>query len=104
MGNNDKIQIAKEKNDLPRFKSMEELKNVLKENYDIKRETMLEDSVQIESSDIKEKSTSKIDYSTTNVQVENVDEADTVKTDGEFIYYVVGNKVIIINAEEKKIN
>lgn len=102
MGNNDKIQIAKEKNDLPRFKSMEELKNVLKENYDIKRETMLEDSVQIESSDIKEKSTSKIDYSTTNVQVENVDEADTVKTDGEFIYYVVGNKVIIINAEEMK--
>ncbi len=102
MGNNDKIQIAKEKNDLPRFKSMEELKNVLKENYDIKRETMVEDSVQIESSDIKEKSTSKIDYSTTNVQVENVDEADTVKTDGEFIYYVVGNKVIIINAEEMK--
>lgn len=102
MGNNDKIQIAKEKNDLPRFKSMEELKNVLKENYDIKRETMVEDSVQIESSDIKEKSTSKIDYSTTNIQVENVDEADTVKTDGEFIYYVVGNKVIIINAEEMK--
>lgn len=102
MGNNDKVQIAKEKNDLPRFKSMEELKNVLKENYDIKRETMVEDSVQIESSDIKEKSTSKIDYSTTNIQVENVDEADTVKIDGEFIYYVVGNKVIIINAEEMK--
>ncbi len=102
MRNNDKIQIAKEKNDLPRFKSMEELKNVLKENYDIKRETMVEDSVQIESSDIKEKNTSKRDYSTTNVQVENVDEADTVKTDGEFIYYVVGNKVIIINAEEMK--
>lgn len=29
------------------------------------------------------------DYSTTNVQVEGVDEADIVKTDGEYIYFVV---------------
>ena len=31
------------------------------------------------------------DYSTTNVQVQGVDEADVVKTDGEFIYQV--NKI-----------
>ena len=29
-----------------------------------------------------------VDYSTTNVQVQGVDEADVVKTDGEFIYQV----------------
>jgi len=28
------------------------------------------------------------DYSTTNIQVEGVDEADIVKTDGEYIYVV----------------
>jgi inhibitor of cysteine peptidase len=35
------------------------------------------------------------DYSTTNIQVEGVDEADIVKTDGEYIY-VVSNKSIVI--------
>lgn len=28
------------------------------------------------------------DYSTTNIQVEGVDEADVVKTDGEYLYIV----------------
>jgi inhibitor of cysteine peptidase len=38
------------------------------------------------------------DYSATNIQVEGVDEADIVKTDGEYIYYVVGNSVYIFKA------
>jgi inhibitor of cysteine peptidase len=38
------------------------------------------------------------DYSTTNIQVAGVDEADIVKTDGEFIYLVSGNKTIIVKA------
>jgi len=38
------------------------------------------------------------DYSGTNIQVEGVDEADMVKTDGEYIYYARGNQVIIIKA------
>ena len=37
-------------------------------------------------------------YSTTNIQVEGVDEADIVKTDGEFIYLVSGTKVFIVKA------
>ncbi len=36
------------------------------------------------------------EYSTTNVQVEGVDEADVVKNDGEFLYVVVKNEKIII--------
>ncbi len=36
------------------------------------------------------------EYSTTNVQVEGVDEADVVKNDGEFLYVVVKNKKIVI--------
>lgn len=39
------------------------------------------------------------DYSTTNNQVANVDEADIVKTDGDYIYYVQNNVVYVIKAD-----
>ena len=39
---------------------------------------------------------SKGDYSTTNVQVLGVDEADIVKTDGEYIYSIKGNIIYIV--------
>ncbi|MDK2928404.1 MAG: inhibitor of cysteine peptidase [Bacillota bacterium] len=38
------------------------------------------------------------DFSTTNVQVQGVDEADTVKTDGTHIYQVSGGRVVISRA------
>jgi len=38
------------------------------------------------------------DYSGTNIQVAGVDEADIVKTDGEYIYLVSGNAVFIVKA------
>ena len=37
-------------------------------------------------------------YSTTNVQVAGVDEADIVKNDGKYIYVVSGGKLIIADA------
>lgn len=37
------------------------------------------------------------DYSTTNIQVENVDEADITKTDGDYIYSLSDNNVVITN-------
>jgi uncharacterized secreted protein with C-terminal beta-propeller domain len=39
------------------------------------------------------------DYSETNVQVKGVDEADIVKTDGEYIYYVAGSQLSILKAD-----
>lgn len=39
-----------------------------------------------------------LDYSDTNVQVAGIDEADVIKTDGEFIYTVSGRQVFIIKA------
>ena len=39
-----------------------------------------------------------LDYSGTNVQVEGVDEADVVKTDGTYIYYAKGSEIIIVQA------
>ena len=50
--------------------------------------------------------TSDHDYSETNIQVEGVDEADIVKTDGEYIYIVSGNNLTIVKAyppEEAKV-
>jgi len=38
------------------------------------------------------------DFSETNVQVEGVDEADIIKTDGKYIYAVVKNDLYIVNA------
>ena len=40
-------------------------------------------------------------YSTTNIQVENVDEADIVKTDGNYIYSLSENKVIITDVKDE---
>ncbi|MBC8495757.1 beta-propeller domain-containing protein [archaeon] len=37
-------------------------------------------------------------YSTTNVQVEGVDEADILKNDGRYIYTISGKKIIIVDA------
>lgn len=46
-------------------------------------------------------STSK-DYSTTNIQVENVDEADITKTDGNYIYSISENFVVITDVQDPK--
>ncbi len=37
-------------------------------------------------------------FSTTNIQVSGVDEADTVKTDGEYLYTVTGSNISILKA------
>ena len=39
------------------------------------------------------------DYSGTNVQVKGVDEADIVKTDGSYIYYIAGNQLNILKPD-----
>lgn len=52
-----------------------------------------------ESSEI----SSKNDYSETNVQVHGVDEADIVKTNGDYIYYLANNKLNIFDVKTDKI-
>ncbi len=41
------------------------------------------------------------EYSTTNIQVENVDEADITKTDGDYIYSLSEDKVIITDVRDE---
>lgn len=52
-------------------------------------------SLEKSTSDAATSTTSNKDYSTTNIQVENVDEADITKTDGDYIYSISDNSVII---------
>lgn len=47
---------------------------------------------------VKEESTKE--YSKTNIQVENVDEADVTKTDGDYIYSLSENQVIITDVKK----
>ena len=41
------------------------------------------------------------EYSTTNIQVENVDEADITKTDGDYIYSLSEDKVVITDVKDE---
>jgi inhibitor of cysteine peptidase len=56
--------------------------------------SILEDTFDVASAPAQETP----DYSGTNIQVEGVDEADMVKTDGEFIYLASGKRVVIVKA------
>lgn len=57
-------------------------------------DVLLSDSyVFLNDSDVK-------DYSTTNIQVENVDEADITKTDGDYIYSLSNDSVVITNVKD----
>ena len=107
--------------DLPTFKDIDELRALLKEHYiyndyigiskgDVALDSFdsfarTESATNSEESDISSSSTNKSqdllsdNYSTTNVQVEGVDEADIVKTDGKYIYYVTYSILHIINAD-----
>ena len=86
--------------EISRFSSYEELKEFVNENTQDK--DMLVTPGRFWSGAAEEDGSAPAaagsDYSTTNIQVAGVDEADIVKTDGEYIYLVSGNKTIIVRA------
>ena len=117
------VATNNEKFDLPTFESKDELKDYLKEKedkysysrYESKGSMILddfsEDSIESssETSMTQNESTSigSNDYSKTNNQVDGVEEADIIKTDGKYIYYIKGKygntEVLIIDANNLKI-
>jgi len=87
---------------LKKFSSYEELKSFLKAGsqaylYDFERSPLQTFALSGTAKDVVE-GYSVPDYSTTNIQVEGVDEADIVKTDGEYIYIVSSNSIVIVKA------
>lgn len=113
------INIGTQKNDLPRFASLDELKNTVKKDNENKKnmsrnmivimdgEESISNSVSTDKENSKNESKTELgdksDYSKTNNQVENVDEADIVKTDGKYIYYISQNKVYIVDAKNMEL-
>ena len=99
------LQVIEENNGLPKLENFENFYNIMKEtkSEEVFKEEILTDSV-INSTDIsaseKVELKEESDYSETNTQVEGVDEADIVKTDGTYIYYIASDKIVIVNAKD----
>jgi len=108
--------IQEEKLALPTVDSFDNLYNLLKieENYnayngsDMGQQHAMKEAVtdDIAMTTDEARGGGEDIYSTTNIQVANVDEGDIVKTDGRYLYYISNQKVVIVdgqNPEELKI-
>ncbi|MFP3880463.1 MAG: beta-propeller domain-containing protein [Dehalococcoidia bacterium] len=89
-------------NQISRFASYEELRDFVDMNAPYGtvnwKGTVLSPAPESASGADGSSSQSASDYSATNIQVAGVDEADIVKTDGEYIYLASGNKTILVKA------
>jgi len=94
-------------NQISKFSSYGELENFVRTNAQHKTSVWRNDFFDFattgppsaaESGEGSSLAPSDLDFSTTNIQVAGVDEADIVKTDGEYIYLVSGNRTIIVEA------
>lgn len=100
---NGKIQKEKDEsfnNSLKTVGNFENFYNIIKEKYSSTQYSIFNgENIAIEE-DNKNDEVLESMRSDTNVQVQNVDEADIVKVDDKYIYYVSGKKVVIIDAEK----
>ena len=104
------IQV-KDAQELPRvesFKNLYAMLNKRAENnsleYDIDSIiTINESNQEIKNAQNSERTyetnKSQEDFSKTNTQVNGVDEADIVKTDGKYIYYLTNSKLVIVDVQ-----
>jgi Secreted protein containing C-terminal beta-propeller domain distantly related to WD-40 repeats len=91
---------------IKKFKDIQELQAFLIQhasNNGLGGGKMVSDSntsaVSAPTTSVKEGATASTDYSKTNVQVEGVDEADIMKTDGDYVYLLDYNDLYIIKAK-----
>jgi uncharacterized secreted protein with C-terminal beta-propeller domain len=97
------VYTGSQGSELKRFSSVTELKEFLKSassgeafGYSLGTKTAIAGAAQTGAPN--GESTQSADYSRTNIQVEGVDEADIVKSDGKYIYVLSSNNVSIIDA------
>ena len=91
---------------LPTVGSYKNMKEMINENQKYRYNDITFESDMMNSSMETAKSyQAKDDFSTTNVQVQGVDEADIVKTNGNYIFYYrnTENEVSIIDAKNKEV-
>ena len=104
-----KYEEVAQKGELPKVDNFKNLYAMLEKRVKEEEKNIIIDSVTIEQSTSvdgtisNEKSENSTDFSTTNVQVEGVDEADIVKTDGKFIYYLTNSTLTITDVNTVKL-
>lgn len=94
--------------DLPKVDNFENLYAMLEKRVEKEKNIILDSvttnqSTSADSAVLNEAATSAEDFSKTNVQVEGVDEADIVKTDGNFIYYLTNSALTITDVNNVKL-
>lgn len=75
---------------------------IKEQESDNNRESVNQEQEKEESLNLADTTQDKSTYSTTNKQVENVDEGDIVKTDGNYLYYITQQKVVIIDIQNQQ--
>lgn len=104
---NPKVSEVPDQTKLKRFSSYDEMESFLKANteasyflgaYQARGAGTLMETATESNVPAAAPSGGAEDYSTTNIQVAGVDEADIVKNDGKYIYAVAGDKVVIVDA------
>ena len=107
---NQQMQIVYQEEDiLPKVGSVENLNKLLgnleityTDSDDLMESTKDEDKLLADntfSSMNSSNAAASKEHSTTNVQVEGIDEADIVKTDGNYIYYIANKKLYVVNVK-----
>ncbi len=86
---------------LAKVENFQNFYNLLKNQSDeIAEQSKYTNTLESEAnSTIQDVSIAQEEYSQTNTQTEGVDEADIIKTDGKYIYYIVNQKVVIIDIQ-----
>lgn len=102
------LEVIEQDEGLPKLENFENLYEIVEDKntkyyeYGAIEESVTDTIKSDNSSGSEQKylaNTEKLDYSKTNVQVEGVDEADIVKTDGNYIYYISSEKIVIVDAK-----
>ena len=95
-----KASAANKELELMNFADYQELYAYLKENLENDEQRYLFGAMDAASnSGLMESAEETKEYSQTNTQVEGVDEGDIVKTDGEYIYVLSGDDIVIVKAQ-----
>lgn len=103
-----KYEEVSKTGDLPKVDNFENLYAMLEKRVEKEKNIILDSvttnqSTSADSAVLNEEATSAEDFSKTNVQVEGVDEADIVKTDGNFIYYLTNSALTITDVNSVKL-
>ena len=103
-----KYEEVSQTGDLPKVDNFENLYAMLEKRVEKEKNIILDSvttnqSTSADSAVLNEEAASAEDFSKTNVQVEGVDEADIVKTDGNFICYLTNSALTITDVNSVKL-